>query len=160
MPRMNDTRCKKPAITVASVIVRDGRFLVVEEWAGEKLVINQPAGHLEPGESVLDAVVRETREETCWGFRPDFLIGVYLWEHPSRTHSYLRLAFGGEALDHDPAAALDEGIERPLWLTPEELESRREDLRSPLVLRCVRDCLNGERYPLGLLKTLLADRVA
>jgi 8-oxo-dGTP pyrophosphatase MutT (NUDIX family) len=157
---MNETRRKKPAITVASVLARDGRFLVVEEWAGDRLVINQPAGHLEAGESVLEAVVRETREETGWGFRPDFLIGVYLWEHPSRSHSYLRLAFGGVALDYNPDAPLDEGIVRPLWLTPEELESRREDLRSPLVLRCVCDCLDGERYPLGLLKTFLADRGA
>jgi 8-oxo-dGTP pyrophosphatase MutT (NUDIX family) len=157
---MNETRCKKPAITVASVIARDGRFLVVEEWAGEKLVINQPAGHLEPGESLLEAAMRETREETGWGFRPDFLIGVYLWEHPNRTHSYLRVAFGGEVLEHNSSLPLDEGIERALWLTPEELESRREDLRSPLVLRCIRDCLNGERYPLGLLKTLLPGRVA
>lgn len=155
---MNEYPRKKPAITVASIISRAGRFLVVEEWAGDKLVINQPAGHLEPGESLLDAVIRETREETGWSFRPDSLIGVYLWEHPNRTHSYLRLAFGGEALDHDPRLPLDEGIERALWLTPEELESRREDLRSPLVLRCIQDCLNGERYPLDLLKSLLPSR--
>ena len=146
----------RPAVTVAAVVERDGRFLVVEELAAGKLVINQPAGHLEPGEDVLDAVVRETLEETGWSIRPDYLVGVYLWEHPSKSHSYLRFAFSGTALEHYPARPLDDGIQQALWLNPEELAARGDMLRSPLVLRCVQDYQAGERYPLGLVKTFLA----
>ncbi|BBL70250.1 NUDIX hydrolase [Methylogaea oryzae] len=150
---MNQTLAKRPAVTVAAVAERDGRFLVVEEHdSAGRLVINQPAGHLEPGEDILSAVMREALEETGWTFRPEFLLGVYLWEHPSKTHSYLRLAFGGKALEHDPARPLDDGIVHALWLTPDELAARGPQLRSPLVLQCVHDYLAGGRYPLELIK--------
>lgn len=150
---MNRNLAKRPALTVAAVAEQDGRFLVVEELAAGRLVINQPAGHVEPGEDILTAVIREALEETGWTFRPEFLLGVYLWEHPSKTHSYLRLAFGGQVLEHDPARPLDEGILHALWLTPEELAARGEQLRSPLVLQCVHDYLAGARYPLELVKS-------
>lgn len=150
---MNRTFAKRPAVTVAAVAMRYDRFLVVEEHAAGRLVINQPAGHVEPGEDILAAVVREALEETGWNFLPEFLLGVYLWEHPSRTHSYLRLAFGGRALDHDPTRPLDDGILQALWLTPEELAARSDTLRSPLVLHCVHDYLAGARYPLALVKS-------
>lgn len=150
---MNQTLKTRPAVTVAAVAERDGRFLVVEEYAAGRLVINQPAGHVEPGEDIITAVAREALEETGWLFRPEFLIGVYLWEHPSRTHSYLRLAFGGQAVEHDPSRPLDDGIVHALWLTPDELAARGEALRSPLVLRCVQDYLSGERYPLGVVQS-------
>lgn len=152
---MNMTSATRPAVTVAAVAERDGRFLVVEEHAAGRLVINQPAGHVEPGEDVLAAVAREALEETGWTFRPEFLLGVYLWEHPSKTHSYLRLAFGGPALAHDPARPLDEGILHALWLTPEELAARGEQLRSPLVLRCVQDYLAGIRHPLSAVQSFI-----
>lgn len=154
---MNKTLATRPSITVAAVAERDGRFLMVEEYAADRLVINQPAGHLEPHEDILSAVAREALEETGWRFRPEFLLGVYLWEHPSQTHSYLRLAFAGQAYDHDPHRPLDEGIVHALWLTPEELAARGEQLRSPLVLRCVQDYLSGARYPLDLVKSYVGS---
>lgn len=147
----------RPAVTVATLVERQGRYLIVEEWAEGRRVLNQPAGHLEPGEDPLDAAVRETLEETGWRVQPEFLVGVYLWEHPSRAHSYLRLAFGARALGHDPDRPLDEGIIQPLWLTPEEIAARRADWRSPLLLRCVEDAARGQRYPLDLLTVLLAS---
>jgi 8-oxo-dGTP pyrophosphatase MutT (NUDIX family) len=146
----------RPRVTVASVVERDGRFLVVEERSEMgSLVINQPAGHVEHGETLLEAVARETLEETAWHFTPEFLVGVYLWAHPSGSSCYLRVCFGGRAHGHEPGRALDEGIERAVWLSREELEARRERLRSPLVLGVIDDFLAGERYPLGVLKSFL-----
>lgn len=146
----------RPRVTVASVVERDGRFLVVEERPETGgLVINQPAGHLEHGETLLQAVVRETFEETAWHFTPEHLVGVYLWAHPSGQTSYLRVCFCGSVHGHEPERPLDEGIVRALWLTREELQAQSERLRSPLVLGVVDDYLAGERYPLGLLKSFL-----
>jgi 8-oxo-dGTP pyrophosphatase MutT (NUDIX family) len=140
------------------VVERDGRFLVVEERpeTGGGLVINQPAGHVEHGETLLEAVARETFEETAWRFTPEFLVGVYLWAHPSGKSSYLRVCFGGSVHGHEPGSPLDAGIERALWLARDELQARSGRLRSPLVLAVVDDYLAGERYPLGVLKSLLA----
>ncbi len=147
----------RPRITVASVAEKDGRFLVVEERLENtgRLVINQPAGHLEGGEDLLEAVVRETFEETAWRFKPEFLVGVYLWAHPNGQISYLRVCFGGSVYGHEPESPLDEGIVRPLWLTRDELQAEGERLRSPLVLGVIDDYLAGERYPLSLLKSFL-----
>jgi len=130
--------------------------MVEERAPSGRLVYNQPAGHVEHGESLLEAVTRETLEETAWRFRPEFLVGVYLWEHPSGQSSFLRFSFAGEVLSHDPDRALDEGIEQALWLSREELQARAERHRSPLVMRSLEDYLAGERYPLEMLKTLLA----
>jgi 8-oxo-dGTP pyrophosphatase MutT (NUDIX family) len=112
----------KPDVTVAAVAERDGRFLFVEERASGRVVVNQPAGHLEDGETLLEAVVRETLEETAWQFQPTAVVGVYVWrpEHQSRT--FLRIAFAGELGDHDPVRPLDHGILRTRWLT----SSRRD----------------------------------
>ena len=110
---MND----RPRITVAAVIEQEGRFLLVEERSGEEIVFNQPAGHLEKGESLLEAVVRETQEETAWRFRPTAILGVYHWASPKNHVSYLRFSFTGECLAHHPDQALDNGIIRALWLT-------------------------------------------
>ena len=148
----------KPHVTVAAVAEREGRYLLVEECPeGDRVVWNQPAGHLDPGESLIHAVVRETREETAWGFRPEALVGVYLWQpqadDPER--SFLRLAFTGALTDHDPGQALDQEIIRTRWLCPDELASAPGRLRSPLVLRCIRDHQAGQRYPLELLHHLL-----
>jgi 8-oxo-dGTP pyrophosphatase MutT (NUDIX family) len=135
-----------PEITVAAVTETDGRFLVVEERIDRRLVINQPAGHLEPGETLLEAVIREVREETAWRFTPLSLLGVYLWRHPGTGRTTKRFAFTGSVSDRSDAR-LDEGIVGTHWLTRAELEQR--ELRSPLVLRCIDDYLAGQRRPLA-----------
>jgi 8-oxo-dGTP pyrophosphatase MutT (NUDIX family) len=147
----------RPRVTVAALVERDGRFLFVEERDIQgDLVINQPAGHVESGETILEAVVRETYEETGWRVRPEALVGFYLWSRPDGAASYLRIAIAGCPERHDPGASLDEGIVRALWLSPDELAERRNMHRSPMVVRCVEDYLAGERYPLSVLKSLLA----
>jgi 8-oxo-dGTP pyrophosphatase MutT (NUDIX family) len=150
---------RRPRLTVAAIVERDGRFLFVEERDPQSgaLVLNQPAGHVEAGETLTEAVVREAYEEAGWHIQPEHLVGVYLWSRPDGAVSYCRVAIAGRAGRHDPQASLDEGIVRALWLTPDELAGREASLRSPLVLRCLRDYLAGERYPLSALKSLLAD---
>lgn len=148
----------RPRVTVASIAERDGRFLMVEERLNGtgQLVINQPAGHVEFGENLLEAVARETFEETAWRFSPEFLVGVYLWAHPNGLISYLRVCIGGSVGEHCADSPLDEGIERAVWLSREELAQQNERLRSPLVLGVIDDYLAGERYPLGVLKSFLS----
>ena len=145
----------RPSVTVAAVVERDGRYLLVEEHTPEGLRLNNPAGHLEPGESPLEGVVREALEETACRFAPQALVGVYL----ARLHrgdediTYLRFAFCGTVDDPEPGRALDRGIVRTLWLTPQEIEASRERHRSPLLWQCVADHIAGRRYPLQLLST-------
>jgi 8-oxo-dGTP pyrophosphatase MutT (NUDIX family) len=139
---------RKPDVTVAAIAEIDGRFLVVEERINRRLLFNQPAGHVEPGETLVAAVVREAREETAWRFEPQALLGVYLWRNPTNRREVLRFAFSGRVSDHDPAQRLDRCIVATHWLTREELETRQPRLRSPLVLRCVHDYLAGRRSPL------------
>jgi 8-oxo-dGTP pyrophosphatase MutT (NUDIX family) len=145
----------KPSVTVAAVIERDGRFLLVEEETIDGVRLNQPAGHLDPGESLPAAAARETLEETAFAFTPTELIGVYLWRTDARPAgqqvTYLRFAFRGELGEADTARPLDDGILRVLWLTPGEIAARAAEHRSPLVQRCVDDYLNGARYPLDML---------
>jgi 8-oxo-dGTP pyrophosphatase MutT (NUDIX family) len=141
----------KPNVTVAAVAERDGRFLLVEERTAEGVVLNQPAGHLEPDESLIDGCVREALEETAYEFRPQHLVGIYRWRKPDATTTYLRFAFGGQAGAHRAARRLDRGIVRTVWLTPDEIRASRKRHRSPLVLRCVEDYLRGNRFPLDLL---------
>lgn len=143
----------KPAATVAAVIERDGRFLVVEEATRDGLRINQPAGHLEPGESLIDACAREVLEEAAHRFVPAELVGVYLWTSPGGRSSYLRFAFSGSLGEAIAGRALDEGIVRTLWLSAEELAACAPMHRSPLVMRCVHDYLRGQRFPLDLIYT-------
>ncbi len=152
----------QPAITVAAIVERDGRFLIVEERIGGRLVLNQPAGHVEPGEDILDAVVRETLEETAGRFRPDALLGSYLWRHPGTGALSLRFAFIGEVLEFEPGRSLDRDIERTTWLTRAELLERAGQLRSPLVLGCIDDYLAGQRAPLSAVRCvgLREDRTA
>ncbi len=142
----------KPSVTVAAVIERDGRFLLVEEHTPEGLKLNNPAGHLDPGESPQDGAVREALEETTRVFMPDRLVGVYLarFKRPSRDEdvTYLRFAFGGTCGDADPARSLDTGIVRTLWMTLDEIRASAPRHRSALVLKCIEDFAAGKRFPL------------
>lgn len=137
-----DTRWK-PAVTVAAVIERDGKFLVVEEDTPEGVRLNQPAGHLEPGESLVAAAVRETLEETAHAFRPAGLLGVYLTRFAGRAgepeRTYLRFAFVGDASGPDPSRQLDAGIRRAFWISADDLRDRQAEHRSPLMQQCVDD---------------------
>jgi len=141
----------KPNVTVAAILEQDGKFLLVEEHTSQGTLFNQPAGHLEPGESLLAAVVRETLEESAYEFEPQHLIGIYRWHSPASDTTYLRFAFTGHILAHHPHQALDEGVIRASWMAPEEIRAGQAHHRSPLVLRCVEDYLSGKRYPLELL---------
>ena len=146
----------KPSVTVAAIIERDGQFLLVEEETSDGIRFNQPAGHLDPGESLIDAVSREALEETAYDFTPEALVGVYMSRYLSnRTGeevTYLRFAFSGTlGAQHDQA--LDEGILRTVWMSRQELQASEASHRSPLVLQCVDDYLQGKRTPLSVLYT-------
>ena len=138
----------QPDVTVATIVVRDGRLLVVEEKVHGVLVINQPAGHLEPDESLLAAARRETLEETGWEVEPTAFVGAYQWTSPADGRHFLRMAFVATPVRHHPDRPLDDGIARALWLDPAELQGCRERHRSPLVWKVVEDYLAGRRYPL------------
>jgi 8-oxo-dGTP pyrophosphatase MutT (NUDIX family) len=144
----------KPDVTVAAVAERDGEFLLVEERAGGRLVLNQPAGHLEDGESFLDAVVRETFEESGWRFRPESIVGIYMWRPDASGRSYLRIAFSGALEGCELRRPPDRAIVRLRWLSQAQLADPALRLRSPLVLRCVEDYLAGIRYPCSLISHL------
>ena len=151
----------QPDVTVACVVVRDGKLLMVEERVQGKLVLNQPAGHLEPDESLLSAALRETLEETGWHVRLTAFVGAYQWRatdggaptdaDPAAGRHYLRMAFAAEPLRHEPERALDQGIVRAFWLSPAELRAEAVRHRSPLVWRVVEDFLGGRRYSLDAL---------
>lgn len=147
----------RPRVTVAAIVERDGHFLFVEErdTLGQ-LVINQPAGHLEVGESLIEAVIREAVEETAWQVEPRALVGVYVWGKVDRSVTYLRVAVAADPIQEAQDQALDEGIERVLWLTRDELVARQAQHRSPLVLQCVDDYLAGARHSLDVLKAVLS----
>jgi len=149
---MNDKTSQwKPNVTVAAVVERAGAFLLVEEQTTDGVRYNQPAGHLEAGESLVDAVIRETLEESAWRFTPNALVGVYQYPQVATGITYLRFAFAGELSDHDAGRKLDTGIMRALWMPVAEIRACRTRHRSPLLMQCVDDYLAGRRYPLQLL---------
>ena len=139
----------KPSVTVAAVIERQGRFLVVEERIAGKLVLNQPAGHLDPGESLVQACRREVMEETAHDFEPTALVGIYRWHYAAKDVTFLRFCFKGN-LAGQLSRPLDKEIVRLHWLTAEEVKERKAQHRSPLVQRCVEDFLAGRSFPLEL----------
>lgn len=141
----------KPHVTVAAVVEDRGRFLLVEECVDGRRVFNQPAGHLEEGESLLQAVVRETLEETGRQFRPAALVGMYRWQQPGKGATYLRVTFSGQCGAREPDRPLDPDIERALWMAPQEIRRQADSLRSPLVWRSIEDHLAGHAYPLSVL---------
>lgn len=139
-------------VTVATIVEDQGKFLFVEELKGGKAVLNQPAGHLDPDESLQRAAVRETLEETGWDVELTSVIGIYLYTAPSNGVTYQRICFAAKPLRHNPEYQLDDGIIGPLWLTRDELLAQQDRWRSELVLRCVDDYLNGEHFSLDLLR--------
>ena len=141
----------KPHTTVAAIIERDNRFLMVEELSSNKRVFNQPAGHLDPDESLIDAVIRETLEETAWSFKPEAITGIYLWKHPDNGESFLRVAFCGVCDNHQPQLALDDGIIQAVWMSRDELTQQQQKLRSPMVINCIDDYKAGKRFPMDML---------
>jgi 8-oxo-dGTP pyrophosphatase MutT (NUDIX family) len=148
----NNSERWKPSVTVAAVIEQDGRFLLVEEETPEGLQLNNPAGHLDPGESPLEGVVREALEETARDFVPEALLGIYMARFVREARledvTYVRLAFSGRVGDVLKGRSLDQGIHRTLWMTVDEIRASAARHRSPLVLRCIEDHLAGKRLPL------------
>jgi len=148
----------KPSVTVAAIVERGGRYLLVEERTPEGLKLNNPAGHLDPGESPEQAAVRECLEETACAFVPQALLGVYLArferpataEAPAEDITYLRFAYTGTVGEPEPGRALDEPVERTLWLTADEIRVQAHRLRSPLVLKCITDHAAGVRHAPGV----------
>jgi phosphatase NudJ len=147
----------KPNVTVAAIVERDGRYLLVEEKTSQGLMLNNPAGHLDPGESLLQACVRETLEETAHAFTPTALVGIYMARSRDARHgldrTWLRVAFTGELGAQLPGRALDTGIVRTLWMTRDEIRASAHRHRSPLLLRCVDDHASGRRLPLDTIHT-------
>lgn len=142
-----------PHVTVATIVEDQGRFLLVEEHAEGRVVLNQPAGHLEANESLLEAALRETLEETGWEVELTGITGLYLYTAPSNGVTYQRVCFAARPLRHRPELPLDQGIIGPRWLTREELEQQRTQWRSHLVARCIDDYLQGDHCPLTLIRT-------
>ena len=147
----------KPNVTVAAIMAQGGRYLLIEEHTPEGLRLNNPAGHLDPGESLTEGCAREALEETAHTFKPEALVGVYLSRFQRAATgediTYIRFAFCGEVGQADPALKLDTGIVRTLWMTPEEIRASADRHRSPLVLRCIEDHLAGQRFSLDTLYT-------
>jgi 8-oxo-dGTP pyrophosphatase MutT (NUDIX family) len=146
----------RPSVTVAAVIERGGRFLLVEEEIDGRRVLNQPAGHLDPGESLVAACRREVLEETAHHFAPRALVGIYRWHYARKDVTFLRFCFCGDVEGEQPGRALDRGIVAARWLSLEELQEKRPQHRSPLVEKCVRDFLGGRRFALDVLSAEFA----
>ena len=144
----------KPNTTVAAIIEQNGKFLLVEEATDRGNRFNQPAGHLEDGETLIQAVIRETMEEAAYEFTPEALLGVYQWKHPHNDITYLRVAFIGKVGLHYPMQELDAGIIRAVWMDIDEIRDKAGLMRSPQVLTCIEDYLSGKRYSLDVITNL------
>lgn len=145
------TEWKPPSVTVAAVIEAESRFLLVEEMHEGRRVLNQPAGHLDPGESLIDACVREVMEETAHHFVPEALVGVYRYYYLPKDVTFLRFTFNGRSDGIEAGRALDKEIVRALWLTYDEIAARVAEHRTPLVMQCIDDHLAGRHFPLAVL---------
>jgi len=153
---MSNAEPGRPSVTVAAIVERDdGRFLLVRERTRSGLRFNQPAGHLEPGETLMDAVTRETLEESAWHVEPTALVGIYRWEAPDNGATFLRFAYAARPIATVPGRTLDEGIVDAHWLTWGEIVERRGEHRSPLVLRCVEDYRAGRRWPADVVQEVV-----
>jgi len=138
-----------PHVTVACIIEKKGEFLIVEEESFGRLVYNQPAGHVESGETLIEAAIRETQEETGWKVEPTALLGVYVFTSPHNKVTYYRTCFIADAIEHDPTQTLDDGIMQALWLSPESIKADPSKCRSPVVYKSIDDYLLGQRFPLN-----------
>ena len=145
----------KPHITVATIVEDSGRFLMVEETRQGRTVLNQPAGHLDPDETLIDAAIRETLEETGWDVEPSGVVGIYLYTAPSNGVTYQRVCFSAKPLKHHPDYPLDDGIVGAKWLTRDELLAQRANWRSELIIRCIDDYLDGKHFGLELIRPSL-----
>lgn len=139
---------------MACVVVRGDRFLIVEEEIAGEIVYNQPAGHLDPGETLQAAAIRETLEETGFGIALDAFVGVWQWTSPEHGEQVLRFGFAGHVTSHDAARPLDAGIHRAIWLRRDEIEALGTRLRSPLILQTIDTWLDGRRLPLDVVSGL------
>lgn len=149
--------CWKPNVTVAAIVERDQKFLLVEENADDRIVFNQPAGHLEKDETLIEAVKREVLEETAWEFIPQSIVGIYMYPNHHSDITYLRLCFSGTCEKYHPEQALDDGIIQTVWFSQEEIKQNMDRMRSPMVSQCINDYLSGKNYPLKLLNRVLPD---
>lgn len=145
----------KPHVTVAAIIEKDHQFLLVEEHTSNGLEFNQPAGHLEPGESLIDAIKREVNEETAWHFTPKYITTIQLWRRHPNASSFLRVCFTGIIHNFQEGQTLDKDIVATHWLNYDEIIAKQAQLRSPLVLTTINQYLEGVRHPLSLLKTFI-----
>lgn len=144
-----------PHVTVAAIACQDNKYLLVEEDADGQMVFNQPAGHLEENETLIEAVKREVREETAWDFEPQSVTGIYLYTSPQVQITYLRVCFAGICTQHFPNQTLDDGIIRTVWMDRQEIIAEQDRMRSPLVIRCIDDYLAGKQYPLEILSNVM-----
>jgi 8-oxo-dGTP pyrophosphatase MutT (NUDIX family) len=144
----------KPNTTVAAIVEQNGKFLLVEEKTNRGNRFNQPAGHLEDGETLIQAVIRETMEESAYDFAPETLLGIYHWKHPHNDTTYLRFAFIGKVGMHYPMQELDDGIIRAVWMNVDEIREKADLMRSPQVLTCIEDYIVGKRFPLEVVTNL------
>jgi 8-oxo-dGTP pyrophosphatase MutT (NUDIX family) len=154
---MREISAARPSVTVAAIVERDGAFLLVREHTRSGIKLNQPAGHLEPGESPPDGAARETLEEAAWRVAPTSLVGIYRWEAPDNGATFVRFAYAAAPLAEVPERTLDEGIVEALWLPYDEILARRDEHRSPLVLRCIDDYRAGRRWPLDLVADVVGE---
>ena len=151
---MRELEQPRPVTTVATIVERNGAFLLVEEETSSGVRINQPAGHLEAGETLVAAAIRETIEETGYHVTPTALVGIYRWQAPLTGATFIRFAYAATVISHEPQRTLDEGILRAFWLSYDELIASRERHRSPLVLRCVDDFRSGAKRSLDFVTEL------
>ena len=154
---MRETAVLRPTVTVAAIVERGGAFLLVREKTRNGLRLNQPAGHLEPGETPPAGAARETLEEAAWRVEPVALVGIYRWDAPDNGATFVRFAYAATPVAAVPGRALDDGIVDALWVPYEEIVARRDEHRSPLVLRCIDDYRAGRRWPLDLVQDVVGE---
>jgi 8-oxo-dGTP pyrophosphatase MutT (NUDIX family) len=154
---MREVAALRPTVTVAAIVERDGAYLLVREQTRNGIRLNQPAGHLEPGETPPAGAARETLEEAAWRVEPTALVGIYRWDAPDNGATFVRFAYAAKAIAAVPGRKLDEGIVDALWVRYDEIVARRDEHRSPLVLRCIDDYRAGLRWPLDLVQDVVGE---
>ena len=154
---MREVAALRPTVTVAAIVERDGAYLLVREQTRNGVRLNQPAGHLEPGETPPAGAARETLEEAAWRVEPTALVGIYRWDAPDNGATFVRFAFAATPIASVPGRALDEGIVDAIWIPYDEIVARRDEHRSPLVLRCIDDYRAGLRWPLDLVQDVVGE---